>query len=420
MKHTFFIIILTCGFEFGVCSKSYAVTLKEAYSSALKHSDAIGIQRTRTAQAESALDQGQSLALPKVALSGSYTRLDDADLEPLQKRNFENTQTAAKIGVVQPLFRGFRDYYANSALEALVAAQKDRAEQAKIDLYLTVAEAYFAVQAAEKDEANLKALYQITTKRQQEIAARTKIGKSRKGELLSAEALSASLQAQLAGATNTKQTAREALATLTALPTDANLEDDATVAIKTAMPLEEYLTLLKKRPDLLALEEEMKAESLKISGARGAHYPTLDLFGNYYLKRPGALEESRWDAGLSLTIPIYEGGLVSAQVESAIESSNEKQLLYKETRRRAELILKQSYNNVQSGFEQVKALEVAVKAADANYQEQNRDYRYGLVTNLEVISALNTLQETRRNLDRQRYLNFTNYATLQATVGILP
>lgn len=405
-------------FNLTIASTSYAVTLKEAFASSLKHSESIGIQKSRTAQAESALDASEAAALPKIAATGSYTYLDDSDLKPAQKANFDKTQTAAKVGLVQPLFRGFQDHYATVALEAQLEAQKNRSEQAKIDLYLAVADAFFSLQAAEKDEANLKALYDITAKRQQEILSRTKIGKSRKGELLSAEALSANLQAQLAAATNAKEIAREEFASVTGLPADAKLDD--TEPTNKVPSLDEYLKLLAKRPDLLALEGEMQAESFKISGARGGHWPSLDLFGNYYIKRPGQLEDSHWDAGLSLTVPIYEGGLVSAQIQSALANSNEKQLLYQDTKRRAELTLKQSYNNVASGLTQVKALEVAVKAADANYQEQNRDYRYGLVTNLDVITALNTLQETRRNYDKQRFQNLTNYATLQATVGILP
>jgi outer membrane protein len=47
---------------------------------------------------------------------------------------------------------------------------------------------------------------------------------------------------------------------------------------------------------------------------------------------------------------------------------------------------------------------------------QQRDYRFGLVTNLDVLQALTAYQENLRALDRARYTAKLNYLRLEAAV----
>jgi outer membrane protein TolC len=57
---------------------------------------------------------------------------------------------------------------------------------------------------------------------------------------------------------------------------------------------------------------------------------------------------------------------------------------------------------------------MATDAARKNYETQQRDYRFGLVTNLDVLQALTVFQENQRALDRARYTAKLNYLRLQA------
>ena len=62
---------------------------------------------------------------------------------------------------------------------------------------------------------------------------------------------------------------------------------------------------------------------------------------------------------------------------------------------------------------QLAALEMATDAARKNYEAQQRDYRLGLVTNLDVLQALTVFQENQRALDRARNTAKLNYLKLQ-------
>jgi len=84
------------------------------------------------------------------------------------------------------------------------------------------------------------------------------------------------------------------------------------------------------------------------------------------------------------------------------------------TQRLAEQEVRSLYQSVVLDRSQLAALETAVEATRKNYEAQQRDYRYGLVTNLDVLQALTVYQENERALDRARYTAKLNYVRLQA------
>ena len=70
--------------------------------------------------------------------------------------------------------------------------------------------------------------------------------------------------------------------------------------------------------------------------------------------------------------------------------------------------------------EQLDALKVATDLAKRNYEAETHDYRLGLVTNLDVLTALTSFQEDQRALDRQRYTLLMDYEKLEASVARRP
>jgi outer membrane protein TolC len=57
-----------------------------------------------------------------------------------------------------------------------------------------------------------------------------------------------------------------------------------------------------------ATRRSLAAAQSAEAAARRLGLPSLDLSANYYLKRPAPNEDDRWDAGLTLRVPLYTGG----------------------------------------------------------------------------------------------------------------
>jgi outer membrane protein TolC len=67
--------------------------------------------------------------------------------------------------------------------------------------------------------------------------------------------------------------------------------------------------------------------------------------------------------------------------------------------------------------EESRALEEAVKASEENFRLQREEYTRNLVSNLEVLEALELFHETRREANQAHYQMKENYWRLKVATG---
>lgn len=119
---------------------------------------------------------------------------------------------------------------------------------------------------------------------------------------------------------------------------------------------------------------------------------------------------------LAFSVPLYAGGSLDSRVREAVSQSTQAELEASRVQRLAEQEIRSLHQTVLLNRKQLSALETAADAAKKNYAVQQRDYRFGLVTNLDVLQALTAYQENLRSLDRARYTAKLNYLKLEAAV----
>lgn len=396
------------------------ISLKETYQSALSKNESVGIQKSLAEQSAERVSQAKGSILPSVSFIGSHLYQDLpenlAGSGGVSGAFAQQQQTNARFTAVQPLFRGLREFAGLSATQAQGRAQEALYQQSKLNLYGEVARAYFGVLQAEQDQKNLGTLLDLTAKRSAELEKRVKIGQSRKGELLTIQAQVASLRAQIESADAMVRQAREQLEFLAGIGKDSPLIEDRALPAKLPS-LEDFVTRVERRPDIQAQRENVEAAYDLKQVAWGSHLPTLDATGNYYLKRQGVLRDAKWDVTLALTVPLFQGGTIQSQVRQASQAAQAQELALAQARRQAKRDIQTLYENATSGLSQISFLKQAVEASESNFREQSRDYRYGLVTNLDVLSSLNTFQTSKRDLDRVIFTTRSAIASLYAAVG---
>jgi outer membrane protein len=399
------------------------VSLRQACEEALKRTEVKPIQDARISQAEERLKQGRGAILPHVAFDWSYLHQDVPSAIP-QNTSFSGLaredQVTTKIAATQPLFHGFREFTGIRELEADLEFQKQTSDQARLILFSSVAQSYFGILAAEKDLENIKASIATAEKRLKSLGSFAKLGRARKSDLLSSQSQLASLKAQAVAAEGARILARERFRDATGLSADSVLEGIKNSLPENIPPLESLMTHLDERPDVKALNAQLESAEAGVRGARGAYWPSLDLNGNYYLNRTGALEGSKWDLGVTLVLPLYEGGQNSSRVRQATEFSTERKLLLEQTKRSAVFDVTSAYRQVSSGLEQIRLVKDALDLAEKTYALQSHDYAVGATTNLEVLQALITLEEAQRQLDRTYFQTLANLAALSVAQGKEP
>ena len=73
-----------------------------------------------------------------------------------------------------------------------------------------------------------------------------------------------------------------------------------------------------------------------------------------------------------------------------------------------------------SGRKRLKHLEEALATAESNYRAQARDYANGLVTNLEVLSASQSLLDARQSRDLAMTTLCGSWISLKVAAGEFP
>ena len=390
-----------------------ALTLDEYFAAALKRSEVVATQGELIRQAEEHYKQANSALRPTVNGVASYTRQDPIPAGELSTSTSPNRQSLAKLTATQPLFRGFREFAALRQTKALLGAQDQDYRNARAQLFMDVTQNFYTVLSIEQDLKNFGEEINQNIDREKELNSRVRIGRSRIGEVLSVQSTISTLRAQVEQLQGQLGTAREAFAFLSGLASTTLLRDTEDLPANLE-PLDDYLARLELRPDVIAGRQRLSAAQENTKVARGAHLPSLDLNANRYLERTGNLKDSNWDVGIALTVPIYAGGLLQSKVSEAVSQLTQAELNASQASRQAEQEIRSIYQSVVFDRSQLDALEKATESARKNYEAQRRDYRLGLVTNLDVLQALTAFQENQRALDRARYTSKLDYLKLQA------
>lgn len=393
-----------------------AMTLKESFDAARKNMETLKRADANISRSEELQNRARSTILPTISGVGSYTKIDPPNATG-NSPFLLTRQYSAALRLTQPLIRGGSVSAYQLAKENVLLSrfQKDANE---LNLYQLVINAYYNLQIAQVDVQNLKEFVKFTKDRVKELNERTAIGRSRKGELVEAQAQALSAESQLQQGLITLQQAETTYEFYTKLQ-PSNVPDSGDVP-KLHMTAQEYLNKVKTRPDIMAVQQQTRVAERQIEVSKGGHYPSLDLTSNYYFDRTGILASSEWDVGLAVVIPLYQGGGVQAQVREAVESKRIAELTSSETVRAAERDMLISYQNLSQLLVQLESVKGAYNKAEEAYRLNKRDYQYGLVTNLDVLQSLNYFIDSKRTYNTLSIMAHMNYKNLEALTGVLP
>ncbi|MCK6595758.1 MAG: TolC family protein, partial [Bacteriovoracaceae bacterium] len=271
------------------------------------------------------------------------------------------------------------------------------------------------------DVKNVLLLKDQSEKRRKEIADRVRIGRSRKGELLQADSQLATVEATLLNAEGLRKESLKKLAGLTGL-SDSDIQMPQEINSNEGLQtLQDYLKMAEERPDLVIKKNKLEMAHLDVTSSKRNHFPTLDLTSNYYLKeRTGSLKNSDWDVGVSLSVPLFEGGATEASVRESVAKKMEAQYSVNDQSRKIQSEVAVKYEAAQKFVDQLKTQSRALSLAKANYDETLKDFRLGLVTNLDTLSALNSYLDAKRTYDRLRLSSMLALELLNTSAGKRP
>lgn len=168
------------------------------------------------------------------------------------------------------------------------------------------------------------------------------------------------------------------------------------------IPLALPSALLERRPDIAAAERRVAAANAEIGVAQSAYFPSLGLSasGGYQsdtMSNLLSLPNRFWSIGPSLALTLLDGGARRAQTDQAIAAYDQNVAIYRQT-------VLTGFQEVEDNLAALRILEQeaqtqgeAVQLARQSVAIATNQYKAGVVSYLEVITAQNTALNSEVN-----------------------
>jgi len=275
-----------------------------------------------------------------------------------------------------------------------------------VSLEAEVAQTYLQLRGAQvlrkvtaEQIAAQRDVFELTQSRQQH-------GLASEADVDTARAQWAALQSALPPYQQTIATSRHALAVLTGQTPealDAEFGDSGELpALPHTIPIGLPATLARRRPDIRESEAALHAATAQVGVAVASLFPDISLTGSYGLRNIGTANLFDWDSrfytfGPSISVPIFQGGALVANVRLSRAQAAEAALAYRKTVLNALQEVEDGLSSLREDALRTSALEESV-AADRKALAVDIDaYAHGLITYISVLTLqIQTVQSQQQ------------------------
>lgn len=392
------------------------LSLEQAMSLANEHNERLGLRGEDYLQALIAKDRAAATFLPTVSLTPSYYVQKSTHTSAWR----DDHHTDAPLNAKANLFNGFSDLARYRASEHNIAQSRAILLDAQAAVLLDVANTYYQILSSEQLVVVLKNSLVVQEERVRDMRGRSKAGMARPLDLAQSEAQASQTRVLLLAAENDVRTGRTTLSFLVGVDTDRNPLVDVVSAPPQLPELAQLQqTAAENRQDLAAATAAIESARQGVQAAIGQYYPSVTLNLNGFISRQSSPSQSEWNSLLSANLPIFTGGTIHADVRTAWSVLRQAMLSESQTRRQVIEDVAIAFQNIQSSRKRLDELKVQVAAAAEAVRQADVNYKVGLGTNLERLTAQDQLLSAQLQITNQHFLLKQYHLQLLRTTGQL-
>lgn len=376
MKTTLFINLLVTI----IYSSSVLASVDELFLRSLKNSKQVEIFNLTQEKTLSDLKSTTSTVYPSLGILNT-NRYGNNTVNSKNNKNDIDTQVA--VSLEQKLFQGGAEFALYDYQKVIPKKAQAQREKSLSEYYGQFSVLYFQVSSAMEEKEKVEALFQNLKKRVVIVKQRAKIGRDRKADLYALESQLHRLEADLFTTAAQLKSAKTEFFNFSGLTNVDGIEDKVN-------PLE--LKLLEKvnfenRPEYKNLKLDYDSSLLDVKIEKAAYYPQVDLGANYFLDK-GNLGKNDWDVSLNIKLNLLDFGKRSSSVQSKRVTSTINKARLEFDRLNASRKWENFVNNFNSKKRELASLKEALEKSKSSYNEQLKDLKRGLITQIEVIRSL--------------------------------
>lgn len=284
-----------------------------------------------------------------------------------------------------------------------------------------VAQAYYEVLKQQRVVAVSSETVNLAEHQLDFAQKRADVGEVTRADVLRAQVVVESDRQTLITAENTLEQDLNNLRNILNLPPDFPIEVAEPSPYPTTLPA--FHTLLMQAYDR---REDLRVQGIAIdqdiqrrNGVIADYGPKVVAQWNQDTsKNTGSDRSTSWNASVGVSMPFLTGGQRELDLVSAQYQIHETRLNYDKLAKTVEQDVKNAWLAVRTLQETLKALHVQVDAALQAYEDIQNQYRAGTATSVDVLSALNDLNVSRRDLAAQSYDYQVALRNLEQTSGV--
>ena len=416
-------------------------TLKECVNYALEHNLSVKKAEYTTKLRKEDIAQAKGNRLPRVAASASHNYNFGSSINPILGTRVSNDNASNNFSLSSSVtvFNGFK--IKNAYLQSMKSyeASKQDLEKMKDDISLNIVNSYLN---ALFNKENLKvAQSQVEISEQQ--YARTKelvdAGVQPQGNLLEVEATKVNDENKVVTAENNLALSLLELSQLLQIPNQNFDIEEIPVDINSVTLLynntEEIFTkAVDNRPEIKSAKFALENTELGIKIAKADFLPSLSLTGglgtgyshvqgknDYFFVRTNPndinsplrqVQNGFWrqldnnfgqSLGLSLSIPIFNKGIVKASVNRAKINKEISQVNLEDSKRALRESIERAYINAKATLKEYEAAEKSLKAQELSFNFAQERYNLGATNSFDFEQVRNRLVNAQSALIRAKY-----------------
>jgi outer membrane protein len=384
------------------------------------------------------VNQARALLLPQLSAGLSLSQTNGGNGTTIQDPNgpagqtistgrYGHTRTRDVSGQLSQTVFNLSQIADLKAAHSTADAQDATYQAALQDLYVRVATQYFAVLTDMDNLKFAKANEEAYKEQYDQANQRFKVGLSAITDVYQAKAQYDNARSETITAQNTLNDDRESLRQITGQPVGELKKLRDQLPLDPPSPSDENVWVenaLKYNPAILAQQYSVEAAQHNIDAARAGHLPTLNANVNFdkgasWSENDGLHDRTKptTTIGLTLTVPIFEGGATQSKVRQSIYQRDEAQDALEAQRRQVRRNTLNYYRTVLAGIAQVQSARSAVESAQKSLDATRAGYAVGTQTMIDVLNAIQTLTSSQSTYSQVRHQFVLNKLLLKQSTG---
>ncbi len=369
---------------------------------------------------------GEDINISRASLLPSVSATSTASHTDLSSGADDSYRNASMgITLTQPLFRA-QSWFALKSSELINKKSEADFAKARQDLMLNVATAYFNILRAEENLATTQSAEAAFKRQWEQAKERFDVG------LIAITEVHESRASYDSSTTNRIQTegqldiAFEQLGQLTGeiyTEIDGLIETFPVAALSPANPDKWVELAFEQNWSIKSSEYSLKQLQESLKSAKAGHYPTLDLSASYthntYTGPSADGHANNGVIGLSLNMPIYQGGSTSASVRKARHLVEQARHLLESNRRGIKLSTRSLLTTLKTDIDTVNSRKQNIVSSKSALEATRAGYNVGTRNIVEVLNSEKSYFVALGDYANARFDYVIDSLKIKQAVGVL-